>query len=237
MIYITGDMHGNIEQAKQVLNKIVCKPENTLIVLGDFGGNYYLNKKDNNFKKVFVNYGINVFAIRGNHDANPVHVKGIAYAEKYGDMGYIDPKFPNIFYAKNGNEYTIEKSKFLVLGGAYSVDKWYRLEKGFKWFPDEQMSEEDQTEFWAKGILKTQNILSHTCPYPNIPRHLFLSQVDQSTVDNSMENFLSKVKCKVQYDNWFFGHYHANEQVEENMYMLYDGVIYYKPQGKLKVYE
>ena len=48
MIYITGDMHGNIEQAKKVLNKINCKPENTLIILGDFGGNYYLNKKDDN---------------------------------------------------------------------------------------------------------------------------------------------------------------------------------------------
>ena len=51
-----------------------------------------------------------------------------------------------------------------------------------------------------------------------------------------MELFLNKVKNKIKYNNWFFGHYHANEEVESNMYMLYDGVIHYKPVGKLKIY-
>ena len=236
MIYITGDMHGNAQQAKKVFNKINCKPENTLIILGDFGGNYYLNKKDDNFKKIINDYGVQVFVIRGNHDANPIKVKGIAYTEKYGDKGYIEPKFPNIFYAKNGSEYVIEGNKFLVLGGAYSVDKWYRLNNKFIWFSDEQMTEEEKVEFWSKGILQTQTILSHTCPYPNVPKYLFLNSIDQSTVDNSMEMFLSEVKCKIKYNNWFFGHYHANEEIEQNMYMLYDGIIHYKPQGKLKIY-
>ena len=45
MIYITGDMHGNIAQMQQVMEKINCKPKNTLIILGDFGANYYFNNK------------------------------------------------------------------------------------------------------------------------------------------------------------------------------------------------
>lgn len=234
MIYITGDMHGNIEQLHRVMNKINIKEDNTLIVLGDFGGNYYCNKKDNPFKNAVQEYNINLFVIRGNHDANPDIVCHPEY--RYDNFGEVDDNFNNIFYARNSCIYNIQGFKFLVLGGAYSVDKWYRLEHGYRWFTDEQMTLEEQQIFLQNAPDKVQNILSHTCPYPNIPKHLFLPQVDQNTVDTSMELFLSEVKCKVKYDNWFFGHYHANEQIEKNMYMLYDGVIKYKPIGKLKIY-
>lgn len=236
MIYITGDMHGDINQMQQVMEKINCNKDNTLIVLGDFGGNYYCNKKDNLFKDAINKYNINLFVIRGNHDANPVNVNNIKTVEKYGNIGYIQEEYPSIFYAENGLIYNIENNSFLVLGGAYSVDKWYRLEKGYKWFIDEQMSQDLQEKILKSDINKVDVILSHTCPYPNIPKHLFLRQIEQSTVDNSMELFLSKIKTKIQYKNWFFGHFHSNEKIEENMYMLYDGVIHYKPIGKLKIY-
>lgn len=236
MIYITGDLHGNIEQIKEVMDKVNCKIDNVIIQLGDAGFNYHLNKKDKQVKDFVYNYDINWFVIRGNHDANPIYNKNIVETEQYGNHGYIEKDYPNIFYAENGNVYNIQGNDFLVLGGAYSVDKWYRIDHGYNWFNDEQMSKEEMEKFWQSGISKVDAILSHTCPYENMPRHLFLSQIDQSTVDNSMEYFLHNVKKKVQYNNWFFGHFHANEQIEENMYMLYNGIIHYKSVGKLKIY-
>ena len=236
MIYITGDMHGDIQTFKDIMGKITCKLENTLIVLGDLGANYYLNKTDKKFKNIISQYNINLFVIRGNHDANPANLNYMKEIKKYENIGYIEEEYPNIFYAKNGEVYNIENNTFLVLGGAYSVDKWYRLEKGYKWFADEQMTEEEKQNFWNKNIVKVDTILSHTCPYANRPIHLFLTQIDQSTVDNSMENFLDEVKLKVEYKNWFFGHYHADEKVEEDMYMLYNGIIHYKPFKNLKIY-
>lgn len=236
MIYITGDMHGDISQMRQVMQKINCKPNNTLIVLGDFGANYYFDKKDDIFKNAISEYNINIFVIRGNHDGNPSLIEGVEQKEKYDNIGYIEQKYPNIFYAINGNIYNIEKNQFLVLGGAYSVDKFYRLSMGYKWFSDEQMTISERENFLQNCPKEVDVIITHTCPYTNIPKHLFLKTIDQSTVDNSMEYFLQEVKEKVNYKNWFFGHYHANEQIEENMYMLYDGIIKYKPVGKLKVY-
>ena len=236
MIYITGDMHGDINQMRQIMNKINCKLNNTLIVLGDFGANYYFDKKDNVFKNAISEYNINIFVIRGNHDGNPAQIKNIEQKEKYNNIGYIEQEYPNIFYAINGNVYNIEENQFLVLGGAYSVDKFYRLSMGYKWFSDEQMNNSEKEKFLQNYPQKVDVILSHTCPYSNIPYHLFLKNIDQSTVDNSMEYFLQEVKEKIEYNNWFFGHFHANEEIEENMYMLYDGVIHYKPKGKLKIY-
>lgn len=236
MIYITGDMHGDINQMRQVMEKINCKLNNTLIVLGDFGANYYFDKKDNVFKSAISEYDINIFVIRGNHDGNPIHVKNIEKIEKYNNIGYIEPDYPNIFYAINGNIYNIQNNDFLVLGGAYSVDKFYRLQMGYKWFSDEQMTLTEKENFLQNYPQKINTILSHTCPYENIPRFLFLKNIDQNTVDNTMEYFLQEIKEKIEYKNWFFGHYHSNMQIEENMYMLYDGVIKYKPVGKLKIY-
>lgn len=34
--------------------------------------------------------------------------------------------------------------KTIVIGGAYSVDKFYRLSKGYNWFEDEQPSDSTQ---------------------------------------------------------------------------------------------
>ena len=62
------------------------------------------------------------------------------------------------------------------------------------------MSEEERKNFFLyNDKLKVDTILSHTCPYENMPKHLFLSQIDQSTVDNGMEYFLQEVKEKIEY--------------------------------------
>ena len=37
-----------------------------------------------------------------------------------------------------------------MLGGAYSVDKYYRLMRGFNWWPDEQPSDEIKEACWHK---------------------------------------------------------------------------------------
>ena len=43
---------------------------------------------------------------------------------------------------KCGEIYNINGKSILVIGGAYSVDKEYRLLKGWSWFKDEQPNKE-----------------------------------------------------------------------------------------------
>ena len=53
-------------------------------------------------------------------------------------------------------------------------------------------------------------VLSHTCPYQYRPTDLFLSFIDQSKVDNSMELWMSQLHEKIDYGIWCWGHYHAD---------------------------
>ena len=78
--------------------------------------------------------------------------------------------------------------KSIVIGGAYSVDKFYRLAMGYKWFEDEQPSTE--VKEYVESQLEKLNwnidlVLSHTAPLRYEPVEWFLPVIDQSTVDKS----------------------------------------------------
>ena len=66
-------------------------------------------------------------------------------------------------------------------------------------------------------------VLSHTCPVNVEPRHLFLSMIDQSTVDKSMENYLQYIADNLKFKKWYFGHFHAN-RVLCNAEILYEEI-------------
>lgn len=59
-----------------------------------------------------------------------------------GGKVWVEEAYPNILFAKDGEIYDIAGMKTIVIGGAYSVDKFYRLSKGYNWFEDEQPSDE-----------------------------------------------------------------------------------------------
>ena len=72
-------------------------------------------------------------------------------------------------------------------------------------------------------------VLSHTVPMGYLPFEKFLACVDQSTVDNSMEKFLSTVESKIEYKTWFAGHFLCYKKYEPRsgkaFYILFDDVM------------
>lgn len=71
-------------------------------------------------------------------------------------------------------------------------------------------------------VKKVDIVLTHTCPYKYIPREMFLSGIDQSTVDNSTEEFLDKVEEKLKYKTWYCGHYHTDKVIDSIGFMFHD---------------
>ena len=79
------------------------------------------------------------------------------------------------------------------------------------WFPGEQLQpcEMMNLELMAAGQ-HFDLVLSHTCPYQYRPTDLFLSCIDQSQVDNTMELWMSQLSEKITWNAWLWGHYHAD---------------------------
>lgn len=224
-IYITGDTHGEFRRIENFCVQQNTSQRDTMIILGDAGINYYQNKRDIRMKEYLSNLPITLFCIHGNHEIRPNKLICYDTVNWFGGLAYQEITYPNIIFAQDGVVYDIGGYKTFVCGGAYSVDKFYRLERGFNWFPDEQPNDRIKTLCEQRLDLAAWNVdrvLTHTCPYKYIPREMFLPGVDQSTVDNSTEGWLDKLEDKLNYDRWYCGHYHTDKSIDKIQFLFKD---------------
>ena len=75
MIYITGDKHANFEEVLNFCYVNKTSLDDTLIVLGDAGINYYVNENDYILKNSLLQYPITFLCIHGNHEERPESIK------------------------------------------------------------------------------------------------------------------------------------------------------------------
>ena len=243
----TGDTHGGVGANMRISNihrnMPKCKPSETgVIILGDAGLNFYLNKTDKKQKRILNAHGYTIYCVRGNHEERPENIDTyyLEYDANVGNMVWVEEEFPNIKFFADGGNYVIGGHPCLVIGGGYSVDKYWRLQRaGYSaaeaniadpkkcgWFKDECLTQEEMNAIMESNKGKKFDfVLSHTCPYSWQPTDLFLGCIDQSTVDNSMEIWMDELKETFNWNIWLFGHFHA-DRVErthvEQMYTDYE---------------
>ena len=224
MIYITGDKHADFREVFYFCYTNKTTLDDVLIVLGDAGINYYANENDYILKNSLVQFPITFFCIHGNHEERPENIKTYKTKKFHEGIVYYEEDYPNILFAKDGEIYNFNNKKVLVIGGAYSVDKYFRKTHGYNWYESEQPNEETKNKI--KEVLKKLDnridiILSHTCPYKYLPREMFLDGIDQSTVDNSTEYFLDEIEESTDYNLWYCGHYHTDKEIDKIVFMFH----------------
>ena len=248
-LFFTGDTHGGVATISRIgniqRNMPEYKPEETMVViLGDAGLNFWLNNTDKKYKKLLNSMNYHIYCVRGNHEQRPELIKSMILVndENVNNVVYMEEAFPNIRYFVDGKIYNLLGYKCLVVGGAYSIDKWYRLARvGYSkdeaetadpkkcgWFKDECLTAAEMAAIMEKVKGESVDfILSHTCPLSWEPTDLFLNGIDQSTVDKSMEIWLDELKDNIKWNYWLFGHYHA-DRIErphvEQFYQEYEDV-------------
>lgn len=225
MIYITGDKHGDYTSIFNFCDKYKTNINDIMIVLGDAGINYYLNDRDYILKNSLLQLPITLFCIHGNHEERPENINTYKTNTFCSGIVFFEEDYPNILFAKDGEIYNFNGISTLVIGGAYSVDKEYRLLYGYNWYPSEQPSTE--TKEYIKKVLKDNNynidvILSHTCPLKYEPVEVFLSSINQDMVDKSTESFLDEIESITDYNTWYCGHFHTDKKIDKIRFMMND---------------
>lgn len=247
-IYITGDVHGIASDLKV---RFGCIPNPTeddkLIICGDFGAEYG-SQINGRLKKECKKFPGEVIVLRGNHDnrywAN--HTEYISdlfgyrvydgwHFEQHQQGRYlVQDKYPNIKYvADDGGIYSIDGYRFLMIPGAYSVDKMYRLNNEMSYESREQLTKQEMLKLsyecglWYNTI---DFVCSHTFPQKleSKLRYLFMGCVDQSSVDKTMEHWMDDIAWEmeqsVRFKQWFGGHYHDDKILNQYYTMLYNTV-------------
>ena len=230
MIYITGDLHRDFTRVFAFARKKQTTKEDILIVLGDVGINYYLDDSDKILKEKLQELPLTLFCIQGNHEERPENISSYKETNFLEGIVFKEDEYPNLLFAKDGEIYNFLNMKTLVIGGAYTIDKYYRIKYGHHWFKDEEPSEKTKQKVLEK--IKKQTpidvILTHTAPYKYLPREMFLEGVDQNYVDQKTEHFLDKVEELVPYKKWYCGHFHTDKRIDKIVFLYQDIVEYPK---------
>jgi DNA repair exonuclease SbcCD nuclease subunit len=227
MIYLTGDTHGFIDIKKISQLKNISK-DDYLIILGDVGICWfgYQNIKNNELLNWYKdNIPCKVLFIDGNHD----NIDALnQYKTENWNGGNVHKITDQIYHLIRGQVYTIKNKKFFTMGGGNSVDKERRT-RGVSWWENELPSDLELGE----GLVNLEShsnkvdfILTHECPsrflYDCIPMWAKLHFGDKPP--NRLNKYLDKIYDNVEFDKWFFGHYHNDIIVNSKSRCLFDDI-------------
>lgn len=240
--YITGDKHRCFDTVRRFCRERNTRRKDVLIILGDAGFNYYGDRRDDELKAEISRLPITLFCLHGNKENRPQNVGTYGVRNFCGGKVYYEPKYPHIYFAIDGEIYTFEGKKYMVVGGAHSVDKLRCLSEGKPFFEDEMPC--DATKALVERRLeqegnKIDGMMTHTCPLAYLPTEMFMStrqnaalrkkprkatgkKVFRPDIDRSTELWLGILEQKLDYTVWFCGHYHIDKQIDRIRMMYHD---------------
>lgn len=217
MIYITGDTHGELARFSD--ERIPAAAGDKVIIAGDFGFVLHNNQDEKNKLDALAKKPYEILFLDGNHENFPV-LETYPDAEQWGAP--VKRIRDNIYWLRRGYVYTIEGSTFFTFGGGYSIDKEWRERYQFIcgkkiWFEEELPSPEE----YRRAIRnlqacngKVDYILTHTAPRTIIPRVIGKTPDPH---ENELNGFLDWIYHEMQFKKWYFGHLHADMQVNDQM--------------------
>ena len=217
MICVTGDTHGDFSRIERFCKRCSPAREDVMIILGDAGFNYYSSKRDVSVKQWMADMPLTLFSIHGNHEQRPGTIPSYQQTDWRGGRVYVEEAYPSLLFAVDGEVYDLDGRQTIVMGGAYSVDKYYRLIRGWRWWEDEQPSPEIRArveQALADRGWQVDVVLSHTVPLKYEPTEVFLPCIDQIRVDKSTEIWLGSIEERRSYKHWYAGHYHTEKDID-----------------------
>lgn len=190
-VLVAGDVHGNTKHMYYLISKAKDAGVEIILQLGDFGAWEHTEDGRKFFRdvsRVAGRNGVKVYFIDGNHDKISLTLK------KHKELtpeGFVICA-PNLFYIPRGTVWTWGATRFLAFGGAYSVDKQWRLDlerqrherweykkslgsrqrdtsSGYFWFPEEEASEEEFLKALGDGS-PVDVMVTHDKPRGSNPR-------------------------------------------------------------------
>lgn len=250
MIYITGDCHAefrkfstdNFPEQKEMTR------DDFVIVCGDFGiwhdtpeEQYWLDWLS---KKSFT-----LLFVDGNHE-NFDRLYGDEFPIVEFRGGKAHRIRDNVFHLMRGYIFDLCGKKFFAFGGASShdiddgildeddfddykefrntINKWYNTGKMFRvnhisWW-EQELPTEEEMQFGLKTLEENGNkvdfVISHCCPQQ--VASLFSHGCYQA---DDLTRYFNVIADTVEFDRWFFGHYHNNQVVMSKFIMLYEQIV------------
>ena len=223
MIYITGDMHGDLERFKTPEIKKL-KKDDILLVCGDFGFLWNGGKEEEKMLQWIGKRPFITAFIEGCHDNYDLLER---YVPQDWNGGKARNITGNLFHLCRGGVFQLEGKTFFAFGGGDSEDHDERLQSNMWWSAEQPEEQEVRQAHEALSQVNYQvdYILTH-----DVPTRLkgFLNMEDNEL--SLIHAFLEIIGKNTEYKTWFFGKYHMDKVIAPCYHAVFREVI---PVGEL----
>ena len=129
MIYVTGDIHGEIDihrlNSYQFPQQRHMGKGDYVVICGDFGCVWAGDQTDRYWLNWLEAKPFTTLFVDGNHENFPLLA---AYPQRTWQGGLVHELRPSVLHLMRGQVFSLEGRRFFTMGGASSHDRAYRVE-------------------------------------------------------------------------------------------------------------
>ncbi len=174
-ILAVGDTHGDSLTVRAALDEAEGRAD-WVVQVGDFG--YWEHTREgvrflDTCNTFAAEAEVPIVFLDGNHENHPL------LWERYSESDKTPEGFwtirPNVFYAPRGHRWVWDTRRFLALGGAYSIDRYWR-KLGDSYWLTEEITNEEADNAAAGGpvdVMFTHDAPLSVHPTANAEKNLF----------------------------------------------------------------
>ena len=225
MVYITGDMHGDLTRLyDKEFRKL--KRGDILIVCGDFGYIFDGSKQEKEVINWFSKRKFVTAFVEGTHD-NLTKIN--CCRETVWKGGKVHRIKGNLIHLMRGQIFTIDGNSFFTFGGGESLDKDMRVSQGFWWREEEPTPAEmaDGAKVLDEAGCKVDYIITHEPP-SRVKSAMLLRRGDSDNV-NKLNGYLEEIGNSCDYRHWYFGSLHEDKIITEHHSCVFKKMIAINP--------
>lgn len=209
-LLITGDLHGDTAALTMIAKKML--PGDVLFVAGDFGFIFRDTSDEHSFLTdvdIFLRkMGAYIVWVDGNHE-NHKAINEFPVDSWQGARVHMIRS--HIIHVLRGEVLTLKGKHIFCFGGAFSIDRSWRVLNESYWEEEipadvEYQNGNDKLE---KYNYKIDYVVTHTCPVNLLPS---LGSYHAALEERQLQNYLQYVSEQIDgsLQTWFFGHWHRD---------------------------
>ena len=216
MVYITGDVHGNLSDLdSRNINRL--KKDDVLIITGDFGFIWDDSSRELKMLKKLSKRKYKILFVDGVHE-NFELLNEYETTELFGAKA---PKISdNIYRLCRGEIYSIENKSYFCLGGGEVDDPFEKPDENPLHSP---MPTDEQLQYAVDNLQKAGRkidiIITHEAP-ASVKR-----LIRRDCEINDLNMFLDTLLHNVKYSKWYFGSLHTDRTLSNQMTCVWQQII------------
>lgn len=218
MIYITGDVHGEMSRFDSSQARKLKKGD-TLIVCGDFGFIWDGGEEEEKNLKKLSKKKYTILFVDGTHENFDLLAK---YPVTEWNGGRVQQICDHVYHLMRGQVYTLEGKKFFTFGGGESSEKQMRIEAG-KWWECEMPTIDEMRE--GVGNLRAVDMkVDYIITHEPAPRVVYSSAGTKENA-NQLEAFFEQLSKQVRFTKWFFGSIHIDRKITSKNVAVFNEIV------------